>query len=364
MTATPAELRGQKNYATLPGMRLRLSVATFVKNRVRVSVGRCLLLILLVAGNRVLVSAPIAPGPGTIPGYIIVGLGQGPYNRLCFAATVEGHKGLMMLDTGAGGVLLNKDKYQFLLPAGNRKLPPGVPAYIPVNDTKSPVGIAHEFRIAQVELGTVPVALVEHRLLYDVGMLYVNNSDRQYDGLIGETVLRHYNAVVDCARLGLYLNIDPAHKHDFGPAFVRAGWTRIPMENLSNDFTVSCKINGRSFRMIVDTGAPWTDLDKNLVSGAQLSIHDLPMRGGVIGARARDAAFLELSGFQIGSYAAPRTDAIVTDGLRGYFGGNNSAKGQPVIGLLGSDFLSTNGAIVDVGNHALYLKAGVGTHPQ
>ena len=46
----------------------------------------------------------------------------------------------MDLDTGASKTLLTRDKFGFLLPGGDRKLPPGVPATVPVNNLSCPVG--------------------------------------------------------------------------------------------------------------------------------------------------------------------------------------------------------------------------------
>ena len=54
-----------------------------------------------------------------LPGYEIVPLGRGNLNRLRLAATIEGTKGLLVLDTGAGGTFLSQAKYSSLLPTVN-----------------------------------------------------------------------------------------------------------------------------------------------------------------------------------------------------------------------------------------------------
>ena len=63
---------------------------------------------------------------GALPGYEIIKLGRGHNNRLCLAATINGVKGLFMLDTGANATALNESTYGSLLNASNPR-PAGLP---------------------------------------------------------------------------------------------------------------------------------------------------------------------------------------------------------------------------------------------
>ena len=313
--------------------------------------------VLLVIGN--MPANAVAPQVGThpaaptIPGLQIIRLGRGHYNRLCLAATLEGNKGLMMLDTGASQTTLSETKYGSLRPGPNRKLPPGVPATVPVNGERSVVGITHDFHVGETDLGPAAVVLVPRRGLYD----QTYDSDRQYDGLLGENFLRRYRAVVDCGRLALYLNTNPAHKLNLGPALVQAGWTRVPMSDLHNDFVVPCEINGHHFRMIVDTGSPFAVMDRSMLEGAQVSAVDIPMSGGVIGARSEKMGYVRLPTASFGDYHVASLQVVADPSSARFFQDvkNDQANGK-VLGLLGGSFLAANNAIIDVGSSSLYLK--------
>ncbi len=300
----------------------------------------------------------LAPA-GPLPGYRVLRLGRNYNNRLCLSGTVGGIKGLMMLDTGANNTMLSNATYRSLLLNVSNKLPAGLPPSLNLNGVRTPLVEAPNFYFGASNLGAVPVGLVPHQYLVDPGPH--DPEGRLYDGLLGENILRHYNAVVDCGRLVLYLDLDPARKLNLSSSFVRNGWTRVPMSDLGNDFTVSCVLNGHRFRLIVDTGSPFTDLDRNLLAAAQVSSHDLPLRGSLIGKEAERVGLVDLDRLQIGDYTATGVHMITTPQSLAAFGGrHDDLTGGPIVGLLGGDILATNGAVIDMGSKALYLKHTVG----
>lgn len=293
---------------------------------------------------------PPSPTPaGPVPGYQIVRLGRGHNNRLCFTSTVTGIKGLLMLDTGANNTALSNTTYRSLLANAAYKLPKGLPRSVSLNDIRTPLAEATDFYVGKSNLGAVPVCLLPSSYLQDYGRLY--------DGLFGENILRHYNALIDCGRLMLYLDIDPAKKLNLSTSFVRHGWTRVPMSDVGNDFTVPCVLHGHAFRLIVDTGSPFTNLDRDLLPTAQVTAHDLPVRGGLIGTDVRALGLVDLDQLQIGAYTAADVHMTATSQSLAAFGGrNDTSQGGPIIGMLGGDILANNGAVIDIGNKALYLK--------
>ena len=297
--------------------------------------------------------------PGPLPGYQIVRLGRGHNNRLCLVGVVAGTKGLMMLDTGASNTALSEATYRSLLLDASAKLPPGVPRSVSLNGTRTPLAEAPNFYVGKSDLGAVPVSLVPRRYLFDAGA--PGSKGRLYDGLLGDNILRHYNALIDCARLVLYLDIDPGKKLNQSASFVRHGWTRVPMSDTGHHFTVPCVLNGRNFRLVVDTGAPFTNLDRNLLDAARIGSHDLPLRGGLIGTEAEQAGLVDLNQLQIGGYTATGVHMTATrESLAAFGGGQDRSAGGPIVGLLGGDILASNGAVIDMGTRALYLKHPVG----
>ena len=163
--------------------------------------------------------------------------------------------------------------------------------------------------------------------------------------------------MIDCGRLMLYLNLDPAKKLDLAASFVRHGWTRVPMIDTGTHFLVSCAVNGRRYRLVVDTGAPLTSLDQALVQAAGVPSRELPFRANLIGRQSKPVSLVGLDRLQIGDFVARDVHMISTaQSLAEFAGRRNRSPDEPIIGLLGGDLLARHGAVIDIGNQALYLK--------
>ena len=294
-----------------------------------------------------------------LPGYEVVRLGSGNFNRLTFTATIEGKTGTMVVDTGAAGTFLGEGKFGFLRPGVDRQLPAGVPKTASINGSKALVGYARDFHVGNANLGALPLRLVPDRDIFEGKLGVSATGGRQYDGYLGEEILRHFNAVVDAGRLILYLNTDSKRKTDAGRGLVAAGWTRVPMSDLGRDFTVECSLNRKSFRLIVDTGAPFTVLDDHTVRNAQLAVTALPMRAGIIETRAQEASLVITDSLTIGSYVATGVHLVSQPNLHRALN-TRFEENAPVVGLLGGDILRRQNAIIDIGNKALYLKPPAG----
>ncbi len=261
----------------------------------------------------------------------------------------------MMLDTGVSNTALSNGTYRTLLLNASSRLPAGVPRALSLNGTNTLLAQAPDFRVNKVNLGTLPVCLVPRPYLFDAGP--GDRGGQLYDGLMGQNILRHYNAVIDCARLLMYLDLDPARKVDLSSSLARKGWTRVPMSDTGSHLSVPCVLNGRRFRLIVDTGSPFTNFDRNLLTEAQVGMRDLPLRSGLIGTEALPVSLVDLDRFEIGGYAATDVHATATaQSLAAFGGGADRGSDAPVVGLLGGDLLARNGAIIDIGDRALYLK--------
>ena len=68
------------------------------------------------------------------------------------------------------------------------------------------------------------------------------------------------------------------------------------MSDIGNDFTVPCIINGNHFRMVVDTGAPFTNANRDqLLDKAQVPTRRARIDGGLIGTRAQESELREFA---------------------------------------------------------------------
>ena len=278
-------------------------------------------------------------------------------NLLWLPATVENVRGSIIIDTGAPVTALSDAKYRFLLKGDAHKLLPGAPATILMNTLKARVALARNLSLGGHDLGASLVALVPERFLDEDEEFHYANRASDFDGLMGEDFLRRYRAVIDCRRQLLYLNLGPARKDDLPGVLVPNGWTRIPMTEADGHFVVPCVLNGLAFRLIVDTGSSFTTLDQTLLRAIKVYSHALPFAAGLIGNDSVPQELVHLHTLQIGDYTANDVQMTAMKNLSSALVSESEQKAAvPIIGLLGADSLGFNGAIIDLGGHALYLK--------
>ena len=102
----------------------------------------------------------------------------------------------------------------------------------------------------------------------------------------------------------LYLNVGPAREDKLPGVLVPNGWTRIPMTEVDHHFVVPCVLNGSAFRLIVNTGAPFTTLDRTLLRAIKVYSRTLPLDGGLIGNDSVPQELVHLHTLQVGDYTA------------------------------------------------------------
>ena len=287
---------------------------------------------------------------------LIAPLRRSGLNCLWLPATVENVHGSIIIDTGSPVTVLSDAKYHFLLKGDAHRLPSGVPATTPFNALKANVALAHDLSLGGHDLGASLVVLVPERLL-DEGE-YFRYADRavDFDGVMGEDFLRRYRAVIDCSRQRLYLNLGHDREDNLPGTLVPNGWTRIPMTEVAHHFVVPCALNGSAFRLIVDTGAPFTMLDRTLLRAVKVYSRTLPLDGGLIGNDSVPQELVQLHTLQVGDYTANDVQMTAMKDLSAAWTSKLEPEEVPIIGLLGADTLGFNGAIIDLGGSALYLK--------
>ena len=134
---------------------------------------------------------------------------------------------------------------------------------------------------------------------------------------------------------------------------IEKGYTPVKLKRASNHFYVSCKLNGRSASLLVDTGAGAT-----LIEPAMLKSLGVPLTKvegdwyGFLGPAAKSMNAGEIKDFQVGPYQAGAHRVGAWD-----FSSYRRAKGAPRMdGILGIDFLHRNQAVIDCFQMDLFLK--------
>src|SRR6202043_3407647 len=135
---------------------------------------------------------------------------------------------------------------------------------------------------------------------------------------------------------------------------VEEGYTPLTLKRAGNQFYVSCKLNGRSASLVVDTGAGATFIGPGMLRSLGVPLTKVEGNWyGFLGLAAKSINAGEIKDFQVGPYQA---GAQRVGALDFSFAGRTA--GSPSMdGLLGIDFLHRHQAIIDCFRMHLFLKS-------
>jgi predicted aspartyl protease len=172
-------------------------------------------------------------------------------------------------------------------------------------------------------------------------------------GFITNGFLRATSAIIDLANLKLYLRPPGTGRRAMlGPALKESGMFEVPLGRAGQHFSVNAEVNGVAGKMLIDTGAFLTLLDRNFAERAKAN---LDMRGNMnvrstmgdaAGAR-KDAWLAGVHSFKIGDAPVYVSGVTVADTTLG---------SQSAAGLIGMDILGQNWGIIDCGSEKLYIS--------
>jgi predicted aspartyl protease len=303
---------------------------------------------MMVAG---IVSLPLWEAQGRISfdalqrdGYGMVPIKRPQPNVLTVLATVNGRRMSLIVDTGwgkegitvhsgsmAGSPLLTEEVKDFGTSLSGAKL------------TRFQKTQADRVTLGNVELTQVPLFLgnikgLQGHMFRTVGA----------DGFIGAGFLNTCGAIIDLHNLRLYLR--PPGKGSravIGPALNAAGLSEAP---LLSGCLVDVEVNGFAAKMILDTGAFFTQADKRAAPQFKALGHSSRVQTiDASGATMETQIIRNLRSFKIGSVSVRAPDLRLAT-LDFY-----TKTGGKVIGILGMDILGSNGTIIDFGNHKIYF---------
>jgi predicted aspartyl protease len=132
----------------------------------------------------------------------------------------------------------------------------------------------------------------------------------------------------------------------------RAGYTRVRLK-VSGYITVDGRVNGKEVKLIVDTGAPTTRLDRERVANAAL-IWDGHYYDQLQGDRTAQVDAIVLGAFSVGPLMVREFSLGASNRV------GKSRGEEPDDGLLGADVLGSCGAIIDYGSEYMFLIHGDG----
>ncbi len=274
-------------------------------------------------------------------------------NHLFVVATTNGKHTGLLIDTGAPFTLIDKNSAATL--------------GLSIKSTTSTAGGVFGRRwerygiskLNSVSMGNctitnVPVALDDESGINDyTGLAHI-------DGLLGAREMLKFAMVIDCARQEIYISPTGPNagvSQQLAVFLTGRGFVRVPLRLTANrHFDVPAAINGHSTRLIVDTGAMTTLLEKEfaikagvvpgLVGGTSVVSesggHRVPISGGMV--KEMQIGDFKFSNAEV--TMAPIDSAVV----------QSRTQGEANAGLLGEEYLSLNFAVIDMGGMALYLR--------
>ena len=178
------------------------------------------------------------------------------------------------------------------------------------------------------------------------------------NGLLGAREMSKFGMIIDCARQMLYINPNgpsTAVSQSMASLLSGRGFTRIPMRrNSTNHLDVPAALNGHSTRLIVDTGAAVTTVDKTMASQAGVGASGTGFSQDTGGGRYESVGTGDIKELKIGDFTISKATVGVVN-VAGDVLHSKSAE-ESNSGLIGAEYLAWNFAVIDVGGMALYLR--------
>jgi predicted aspartyl protease len=308
--------------------------------------------------------------PGTLAGFLSgqglagVKLERRFENHLFVPASINNKRAALMIDTGAPVTIIDKNSAgTFGLKVENTTI--NVGRIFGKRWEHYGVSVAKSIALGNCVVTNVPVALADASDMNPdmpaaATGTHITTVNRfpHLNGLLGAREMRKFGMIVDCARQMLYINPNGpsgAASQKLASFLSGRGFTRISMRlDSGNHLEVPAVLNGHPTRMIVDTGAAVTTVDKTMASQAGVSISGTRFVEDAGEGRVERLGSGDIKEMTIGDFTIPMANVSVVN-VSGEMLHSKSAE-ESNSGLFGAEYLAWNFAVVDVGGMALYLR--------
>ncbi len=315
---------------------------------------------LLLAGPAFGVNPPAHAQP---PQFEALPLLRSRQNHLLVRAYINGKPAWLGVDSGApvSAIALHRREH-FRLTSVTAKS--NLPARVQINGAFNNVAIARKLRLGALTLVDEPVVTVDLGTSRRSARVRADGRssrsarlrrEPEMDGLIGADILFPTKAVLDCQRQLLILKIDPDVVGS-APGFDRNGLQAVPIQ-VSDGFNlyVDGAINGKSAKLMVDTGSFATLLHRSFVRHMRIPTQETAFSSSAVNLKERGVRVARIRKLSVGSVDIIGKEVGVID-LEGVIHDGLLRGSPPVAGLLGAEILNRHHGIIDFGARTLYLK--------
>src|SRR5579864_5868167 len=253
----------------------RVKISVLPKCGWLVSIFFASLLALAEIGSAATKSHPATPWS---PRFEALPLARSEQNHLLVQAYINGKPALLGVDSGAPiSAISSKRRAHFGLtgiPGGSQ-----LPARIQINGAFNSLAIVRNFRLGSINVTDDPVVVVD---LSESGGRPRLAPGQDIDGILGADILFSFGAVLDCQRQLLMLKTDPDSTGAI-PGVEYRGLHSMPMRLSENyNLYVDAAINGTPARLMVDTGAFATLLNRRFVRSLHVPVYRTPFNSSAV----------------------------------------------------------------------------------
>lgn len=300
-------------------------------------------------------------------GYGVVPVLKARVNELFIHTEIDGHRALLEVDTGDGvpGITLDNNAARMWGITGRPVKQKIYALKGTISDLRQ--GMAKSVTMGNVTVQDFPVFIgsfvtpasgegegVSGGLGGGADATVLGGEDRysvHTDGVVGAEFLRRASAILDLQNMKLYLRPSGGgHKIDLTAALAAHGLSCAKLISREDGIClVDVEINGTATKMLVDTGAYYSEIDSRFADQIHLRQH----RSNFY---REDAAGVKT----LVNKAFP--DSLKVDGIKAYppeatidVGSIYTQSHGRIVGVLGLDFLGQSWAIMDFGNSKLYF---------
>ncbi len=208
--------------------------------------------------------------------------------------------------------------------------------------------------IHQLTMGNLALVNVKAVVLSDfVG----NGLYRPYgltDGLFGLREMLKYGVVLDLNNHLLLAHPGGQMKgiaDGIRSILTKQGYTPINLSMVEEHLEVPAVVNNTPCRLIVDTGAFLTVIDRQFARSARIGGYDTGLNAQGLGTNGRGIGYSHFSELKVGDFTIKNASVTISDLDAEITGGKLRAGG-----LLGAEYLGLHGAIFDFNSGTLYLR--------
>ncbi len=272
-------------------------------------------------------------------------------NQLLVRAQINGLPALLGVDSGAAlsaVSLSRRAHFRMSVPPDTSK----IPARVRINGGFGRVTIARQLRLGSLILLDEPMVAID---LSSPARAAREFHEQELDGILGADVLFPTRAVIDCDAQVLFMKIDPDTPGTV-PGINHRGWKDVPIRVTKGwSLYVDSNLNGKAAQLMLDTGSFTTLIHRPFARKMRIPLRNTPYASGAVNLKERGLQLATIRRFSVGRFLVKGKEVGVMD-LRGLIHGDLLKGTPPVAGLLGSEFLRRNHAIIDFGTRTLYLK--------